>query len=146
MACLIFEAMLIPSLTFNGNTEEAFNFYKSALGGQFTTVMRVGDTEMGANLPDSGKNKIMHISLDAPHGIKLIGNDHMDFGGQPYVAGNNITLSLHPDNKELADELFNRLSAGGTITMPMDKVFWGAYFGMFTDKFGIQWMINSQDK
>jgi PhnB protein len=134
--------MLVPYLSFNGNTEEVFNFYKSALGGDFVSLQRFGDTPHGEQMPAADKNKIMHITLEAPGGFKLMGNDYMDFSGQPFVAGNNFSLSLHPESIEQADKLFNALSAGGTITMPISMVFWGSYFGMFVDRFGVQWMVN----
>ena len=138
--------MITAYLTFNGNTEEAFNFYKSVLGGGFTNFQRFADTPHGEQMSDADKNKIMHVTLEAPHDVKLMGNDYLDFMGQPFMAGNNFSLSLHPDSEELADKLFNNLSAGGTITMPLGKVFWGAYFGFFVDKSGIQWMVNHQYK
>lgn len=138
--------MITAYLTFNGNTEEAFNFYKSALGGEFTNFQRFSDTPHGEQMSDNDKKKIMHVTLEAPHGLKLMGNDYLDFMGQPFNAGNNFSLSLHPDSEELADQLFNNLSTGGIVTMPLEKVFWGAYFGMFVDKFGIQWIVNHQYK
>jgi PhnB protein len=134
--------MLTPYLTFNGNTEEAFNFYAAALGGSITILQRFGDTEQGAQLPEAAKNKIMHITLRAPGGITLMASDHMDFTGQAFIAGNNFSLSIHPDSVEKADTLFAALAADGTVTLPMEKVFWGSYFGMLVDKFGVQWMIN----
>jgi PhnB protein len=75
-----------------------------------------------------------------------MGNDHIDFSGDPYRAGNNFSLSLHPESKEMADQYFQRLSDGGTVTMPMSTAPWGDYFGMFTDKFGMKWMINYRSK
>lgn len=75
-----------------------------------------------------------------------MGNDHLEFMGGSFKTGNNFSLSLHRDSEELARKLFDNLSAGGTVTMPLEKVFWGAYFGMFTDKFGIQWMVNHDYK
>lgn len=134
--------MLVAYVSFNGNTEEAFNFYKSALGGKITNVQRFSDSPGGGQMADADKNKIMHIALEAPNGVRLMGNDHLDIMGGPFMAGNNFSLSLHPDSEELADKLFNNLSAGGTVTVPMSKAPWGDYFGMFTDKFGIKWMIN----
>jgi len=134
--------MLVAYVSFNGNTEEAFNFYKSALGGKITNVQRFGDSPDGGQMADADKKKIMHIALEAPAGIRLMGNDHLEFMGGPSMAGNNFSLSLHPDSKEVADKLFANLSAGGTVTVPMSKAPWGDYFGMFTDKFGIKWMIN----
>lgn len=138
--------MLTAYITFNGNTEEVFNFYKLALGGELTNVQRFGDAPHGAQMSDADKKKIMHIALEAPHGVTLMGNDYIDFTGEPFTAGNNFSLSLHPDSEELADKLFSSLSAGGTVIVPMGKAPWGAYFGMFIDKFGIKWMVNHQDK
>lgn len=134
--------MIAAYLTFNGVTEEAFNFYKSVLGGEFTSVQRFSDTPHGDNMADADKKKIMHISLTTPHGT-LMGNDHIDFMG-PYQAGTNFSLSLHPTSEAEAKQLFEKLSEGGTVLMPIDKVFWGAYFGMLIDRFGIKWMVNFQ--
>jgi PhnB protein len=138
--------MLTAYLSFDGNTEEAFTFYQSAFGGEITSLQRFGDTAHGEHMPDADKKKIMHVTLKAPHGVVLMGNDHLEFMGGPFKAGNNFSLSLHPESEELARDLFNNLSAGGTVTMPLEKVFWGAYFGMFIDKFGIQWMVNHEYK
>lgn len=138
--------MITAYITFNGNTEEAFSFYQAALEGKITNIQRFGDSPHGAQMPDADKKKIMHIALEAPDGVKLMGNDFLDFMGEPFNAGNNFSLSFHPDSAELADKLFNSLSAGGTVTVPMSKAPWGDYFGMFTDKFGIKWMINHQAK
>ena len=138
--------MIVAYVSFNGNTEEAFNFYKSALGGEIVNIQRFGDSPGGAQMPDADKKKVMHMALEAPGDIKLMGNDHLDFMGGPYKAGNNFSLSFHPDSKEEADKLFNSLSAGGTVTVPMSEAPWGDYFGMFNDKFGIKWMINHQKK
>ena len=138
--------MLTAYISFNGNTEEAFNFYKSALNGTIVNVQRFGDSPHGAQMSESDKNKIMHIALEAPNDVKLMGNDYIDFSGEPYRAGNNFSLSLHPDSEALANELFNSLSVGGTVMVPMSKAPWGDYFGMFTDKFGMKWMINHQVK
>ena len=134
--------MLVAYVSFNGNTEEAFNFYKSVLGGKITSLQRFSDSPHGSQMADADKNKIMHIALEAPNGVRLMGNDHLDFMGGPFMAGNNFSLSLHPDSEQMADKLFVDLSAGGTVTVPMSKAPWGDYFGMFTDKFGIKWMIN----
>ena len=138
--------MITAYVSFNGNTEEAFNFYKSALKGEITNIQRFGDSPGGEQMSEADKKKIMHIALEAPDNVKLMGNDHLDFMGGPFNAGNNFSLSFHPDSQEVADKLFNSLSAGGKITVPMSKAPWGDYFGMFTDKFGIKWMINHQNK
>jgi PhnB protein len=136
--------MITAYLTFNGKTEEAFNFYKSVLGGEFTSFQRFGDTPQGGAMSEEDKKKIMHLSWKSGTGDLLMGNDHLDFMGGPFNAGNNFSLSLHPDSEAAADKLYKKLSEEGTVIMPMAKVFWGAYFGMFIDKFGIKWMINYQ--
>ena len=137
--------MLVAYVTFNGNTEEAFTFYKEGLEGEIVNLQRMGD--QGGEMPDADKQKIMHIALEAPGGVRLMGSDHFDFSGEAFNnSGNNFSLSLHPDSEAVADKLFNNLSAGGAITMPMAKAPWGDYFGMFTDKFGMKWMINCANK
>lgn len=138
--------MLVAYVTFNGNTEEAFNFYGAALGGTITNLQRFGDSPHGGQMADADKKKVMHIALEAPHGVKLMGNDHLDFMGESFIAGNNFSLSLHPASEEMADKLFSSLSAGGKVIVPMSKAPWGDYFGMFIDKFGMKWMINHQNK
>jgi PhnB protein len=138
--------MIVAYVSFNGNTEEAFNFYSAALNGKIVDIQRFGDAPNAAQIPEADRNKIMHILLEAPGDIKLMGNDHMDFMGGPYRAGNNFSLSFHPDSDAEADTLFNSLSVGGTINVPMGKAPWGDYFGMFHDRFGIKWMINHQQK
>lgn len=135
-----------PYLTFNGNCEEAFNFYKSVFGGEFPAVMRYGDTPEcdGMQLDDSYKNKIMHIALPISEGNILMASDAVEGMGRgpEFVVGDNYSIAIAPDSKEEADRLFNGLSAGGTVTMPLADAFWGGYFGMFTDKFGVQWLVN----
>ena len=138
--------MIVAYVTFNGNTEEAFNFYASALGGKIINIQRFGDSPHGGQMSDADKKKVMHIAMEAPDDVMLMGNDHLDFMGGPFVAGNNFSLSFHPGSVEMADKLFNNLSAGGTVMVPMSKAPWGDYFGMFTDKFGIKWMINHRAK
>jgi len=136
-------------LNFNGNCEEAFNFYKSVFGGEFTYLGRYGEMppmEGQPPLPESEKNKIMHVSLPISKETVLMGADAMSGPGCETVFGNNIALMLSPDSKEEADRLYNSLSAGGTITMPIANTFWGAYFGMWVDRFGISWMVNFEEK
>ena len=133
---------LNPYLNFNGNTEEAFNFYKSVFGGEFTTLQRFKDTPEADKIPASEKDKIMHVSLPIGKGNTLMATDAIESMGQKLTVGNNFYISIGADSEEETTELFNALSAGGKVTMPLGKTFWGAYFGMFTDKFGIQWMVN----
>lgn len=134
-------ATLNPYLNFPGTTEEAFNFYKSVFGGEFLAVQRFKDTPEGAKLSPKEQEKIMHISLPVKGNV-LMATDAMESMGHKIIKGNDFHLSLSADSKEEADKLFNGLSAGGEIEMPLQDSFWGAYFGMFKDKFGIQWMIN----
>ncbi len=130
-------------LNFNGNCEEAFNFYKSVLGGDFSYIGRFSEMPEGDGykVAEADKNKIMHIGLPIGNST-LMGSDTVGDWGPKFLQGNNFSVSLNPDSKAEADRLFKGLSAGGQITMPMDQTFWGAYFGMFTDKFGINWMVN----
>jgi PhnB protein len=135
--------MIVPYLTFSGKTEEAFNLYKSVFGGEFTSVQRFGDTPHGANLPENERKLIMHLSLQTANGDTLMGNDHMEAMG-PLVVGNNFSISVHPKSEADARRIFDGLAAGGTVLMPIDKVFWGAYFGMLIDAFGVKWVVNYQ--
>jgi PhnB protein len=135
-----------PYLNFNGNTEEAFNFYKSVFGGDFSIVQRFEGTPGSDKLPAADLNKIMHISLPLPNGNILMGTDFLESMGHKLNAGNNFSLSISTDTKEEADKIFNALSAGGRVDQPMTDMFWGTYFGMFADKFGIQWMVNCDKK
>jgi PhnB protein len=138
-------ATINPYLNFNGNTEEAFNFYKSVFGGEFAALQRfkdMKDVPGCEHLADSDKEKIMHISLPIGKGNVLMATDVVASLGQPEASGNNISLSVQTESKEEAEKLFNGLSEGGTVTMPLADAFWGAYFGMLTDKFGIQWMVH----
>ncbi|MDP4262683.1 MAG: VOC family protein [Bacteroidota bacterium] len=131
-----------PYLNFPGNTEEAFNFYKSVFGGEFITLQRFKDTPEADRVPQNLKEKIMHISLPIGKGNVLMATDALESMGHKVSAGTNFHLSINADSEEETKKLFTALSAGGKVTMPLDKMFWGAYFGMCTDKFGIQWMVS----
>jgi PhnB protein len=138
---------LNPYLNFAGNTEEAFNFYKSVFGGEFLAVQRFKDVPPEAGkIPDNEKDKIMHIALPVGKGNILMATDALESMGQKLTVGNNFHITIQPDSKEEADRLFNGLSAGGKVEMPLQDMFWGAYFGSFRDKFGVQWMINYDHK
>ncbi len=131
-----------PYLNFEGRCEEAFHFYKSVFGGDFAFVGRYSEMPSDQPLPESDQQKIMHISLPIGSGTVLMGADAAgDWGGKTIV-GSNISLSINTESQAEADRIFNGLSTGGTVTLPLNKTFWGAYFGMFTDKFGIHWMVN----
>src|SRR6478735_4477492 len=133
-------------LTFNGNCEEAFTFYKSAFGGEFVTVSRFGEMPPaeGKPVPADDVNKIMHISLPISKETVLMGSDTGGEWSPNFSIGNNFSISINTDSKTKADNFFKNLSAGGHVTMPMAPTFWGDYFGMFTDKFGINWMISGK--
>jgi len=128
-------------LNFEGNCEAAFNHYRSVFGGDFAYIGRYKDMPSEKPLPEEDKEKIMHMSLPVGNTI-LMGSDSAGEWGGKTIVGTNISLSINTESTAEADRVFNRLSAGGTVTMPMNKTFWGAYFGMFTDKFGINWMVN----
>jgi len=134
-------------LTFDGNCEEAFNFYKFVFGGEFPMVGRFGDmppAEGMPPLPEDAKNRIMHITLPISEETILMGSDTMP-GVHEHKIGNNISLSINTNSREEAERVFHGLSDGGNVTMPLSDTFWGAYFGMWTDKFGINWMVNYDD-
>jgi PhnB protein len=136
-------ATLNPYLNFPGNTEDAFNFYKSVFGGDFAGgVFRFKDTPEADKLSDKEREKVMHVALPVGNGNMIMATDAIESMGHKITPGNNFHLSLEAESKDEADKLFKGLSAGGNVTMPMADAFWGAYFGMLTDKFGIQWMIN----
>lgn len=131
-------------LTFNGNTEEAFNFYKSVFGGEFSYIGRFKDMPVDENCPPLSEeegNKIMHVSLPISKETVLMASDSTNFSGE-VTFGTNMSVSINTATLEEAKHLFNGLSEKGKITMPLEKTFWGAHFGMFTDQFGIHWMVN----
>ena len=130
-------------LNFAGNTEEAFNFYKSVFGGEFGKIVRFKDMPMeGVTISKEDENKIMYIDLPLSPDSILMATDALESMGQKLVQGNNVHISIHPDSKEDADRIFTALSTGGKIEMPIADQVWGTYYGSFQDKFGVQWMIN----
>jgi len=132
-------------ITFKGNCEEAFNFYRSVFGGEFAYVGRYKDMPQQPGVPSLSSEegeKIMHISLPISKETILMG---CDTGGQwaaNYSKGNNFSVSVNTGSREEANKIFNGISNGGQVTMPMGDTFWGSYFGMFVDKFGINWMVS----
>ena len=139
---------LNPYLTFNGNCEDAFNFYKEVFGSDFQHVGRYKDMPAAErkNFTTEEDKKIMHISLPISKETILMGCDSSETFGQAITFGNNISLSINSDSKVSADKIFNGLCVGGQIKMPMDETFWGAYFGVVTDKFGIHWTVSAELK
>lgn len=138
--------MINPYLNFPGNAEEAFNFYKSVFGGEFAMVQRFKDTTAPGELSAEDGEKMMHIALPLGNNNVLMASDVLESKGDKFIEGNNIYLSINTDSKEEADKLFNGLSAGGQVELPMADMFWGDYFGMLFDKFGIKWMISFHKK
>ena len=135
-------------LNFTRSTEEAFNFYKSVFGTEFVRPMaRMGDVPMpDAPLPDADKNLVMHVSLPILGGHVLMGSDTPESLGYTVTTGNNITINLEPDTRGDADRLAKALSAGGAVEQPLQEMFWGAYWGLVVDRFGVRWMINCEAK
>ncbi len=135
-------ALINPHINFNGNAEEAFNFYKSVFGGEFAMVMRLKDLA-GPDFPvdEIDANSIMHIALPIGQNV-LMGNDVPESMGKVNENENRSKISVSAESKEEADRLFNGLSAGGSVEVPISDSPWGSYFGMFRDKFGIEWMVD----
>ncbi len=135
-------AKLNPYLNFAGNTEEAFTFYKSVFGTEFTFLQRIKETPEGSKFPKEEQNKVMHVALPIGKGNTLMASDVPESMGYKVTVGNNVSLSLETESKEEARKIFEGLSRGGKVREPLKDTFWGAHFGMLTDKFGILWMVN----
>ena len=139
-------ALINPYLNFNGNAEEAFTFYKSVFGGEFAMVLRFKDMpNPGNQIVESEANKIMHIALPIGKNV-LMANDVPESMGRVNENENRSKISISAESKEEANKLFNGLSAGGQIEMPIEDSPWGSYFGMFRDKYGIEWMVDFDPK
>lgn len=139
-------ALINPHINFNGNAEEAFNFYKSVFGGEFAMIVRFKDMS-SAEFPvaENEANKIMHIALPIGKNV-LMGNDVPEFMGRVNENENRSKISISAESREEADKLFNGLTAGGDVEVPMADSPWGSYFGMFRDKYGIEWMVDFDPK
>jgi len=137
-------AKIDPYLNFLGNTEEAFNFYKSVFGGEFIFLQRFKDTPHGDDMSADDKERIMHVALPIGGNI-LMGTDALESAGQKLNFGDNMSIAITPESMEEAHKLFNGLAEGGNVQMALEKMFWGAWFGMLVDKFGVQWMVNYDD-
>lgn len=127
-------------LNFAGNTEEAFTYYKSVFNTAFLELKRFSDTPYGNTLPEDERHKVMHVALPVGN-ILLMGTDTLSSQGHNLVLGNNFSINIDAENQAEADRLFAALSQNGKVTMPMQDTFWGGYFGMCIDAFGIQWMV-----
>jgi PhnB protein len=132
-------------LNFQGNTEEAFNFYKIVFGTEFSSpIMRIGDLPPNPNGPkfsESDLKSVMHVALPIIGGTELMGTDMLESMGHKLVVGNNTTISLQLDSREEADKMYASLSEGGKDKAPMTEQFWG-YWGCCLDRFGVRWMFN----
>jgi len=132
---------LNPYLIFSGNAEEVLNFYKDALGGEITMLSRYGDSPMPTD--EDYKNKVMHSRLVFDGNLVMISDD---MKGHPVSTGGNVQLSIEVESLDRINEVFEKMSEGGKVTLPLQDMFWGARFGMLQDKFGINWMFNHELK
>jgi PhnB protein len=140
-------AQINPYIHFNGNAEEAFTFYKSVFGGEFATIARFKDFSNPEHpVAENEANKIMHIALPIGNSSVLMGSDTPEFMGKHNLNENRSKISISAESKEEADKLFNGLTEGGNIEMPIADSPWGSYFGMFRDKYGIEWMVDFDSK
>lgn len=136
-------ATLNPYINFNGNAAEAFDFYKSVFGGEFEKVARYKDFSSPEHpISESDGNRIMHIALPIGKSGMLMGSDVLEVMGKVNEEDNRSSIAIIAESREEADKLFNGLSKGGKIEMPLADSPWGSYFGMFADKFGVKWMID----
>ncbi len=138
-------------LNFKNQTEAAFTFYQTVFGGEFegNGISRFGDIppqEGAPEIAEADKNLVMHVTLPILGGTKLMGTDAPESMGFKLAMGNNVYVSLHPDNRTETDRLFAALSEGGAIEMPLQEMFWGDYYGSCEDKFGVHWMFNCENK
>jgi PhnB protein len=129
-------------LNFKGNTEQAFVFYRSVFGGEFSLLQRFKDMPGNEQVKKTDMDKLIHISLPLNENVTLHGTDALDNMGRKLVEGNNVSILLDAKSKAEADTLFDKLSSNGMVEMPLQDTFWGAYYGSVKDQFGIYWMIN----
>lgn len=136
-------------LNFMGKTEEAFRFYASVFGTELSPINRMGEVPAGPGMPalsDAEKNYVMHVELPILGGHVLMGTDALESMGHTVTFGTNISINLEPDTRKETERLFSRLAEGGKVELPLQDMFWGAYFGHLTDKFGVKWMFNCGEK
>lgn len=136
-------AQINPYIHYNGNAEEAFTFYKSVFGGEFAMVVRFKDmANPGQPVSENEAEKIMHIALPIGKNSVLMGSDTPEFMGKQNEQENRSKIMVNAESKAEADHIFNGLSVGGTVEVPIEESPWGSYFGMFRDKYGIEWMVD----
>ncbi len=132
---------LSPYLYFDGHCRDAFEFYQSIFGGDFIVMQTFADGPPEMGVPDGEKGKIMHVSLPVGDAV-LMGSDTVSIFGEPAKPGNSFAISYRPETKAEADAVFPKLAEGGGVAMELQDTFWGSYFGMCKDKFGVHWMVN----
>ncbi|HYO93503.1 MAG TPA: VOC family protein [Polyangiaceae bacterium] len=136
-------------LNFAGNTEQAFAFYKSAFRTELNgPISRMGDVPPAPDMPtlsEAEKRLVMHVELPILGDHRIMGTDAIESMGHTVTFGNNVSINLEPDTRQETERLFHALGEGGKVTMPLQDMFWGAYFGTLTDKFGVQWMFNCSE-
>ena len=130
-------------LNFNGDCREAFEFYRSVFGGEFDNIRTFGDGADDFLVPENERAHVMHVSLPIGDSV-LMGSDTPSWSPEPAQIGNNFAISYAPGDRAETDDLFARISEGGTVTMPLEDMFWGAYFGSCTDRFGINWQFHCE--
>ncbi|MCT4646038.1 MAG: VOC family protein [Carboxylicivirga sp.] len=135
-------ATVDPYVTYNGNCETAFNFYKSVFGGEFEYLGRFKDMPSEQPIPEEEAEKILHVSLRINKDTVLMGSDSSPMFGPPWVSGNNISIYVNTESEEEAKAIFEGLLKDGNMNMPLEKTFWGSLFGTLTDQFGINWMVS----
>lgn len=131
--------LLSTYLIFNGNCRDAFEFYRSVFGGEFTVLQTFAEGPEDMPIPDEMKDQIMHVSLPVGGSI-LMGSDNAT--GEKHTIGNNFSITVNPDSREECEQLFVSISIEGEVTMPLQETFWGAYYGHCRDRFGVNWMFN----
>ena len=129
-------------LNFPGNTEEALRFYETVFGTKISMIMTFGDAGFMPNVPEHAKKKVMHGQLPITQSVHLMASDVIEGFSPPVQVGNNFHVSIVADDKAEADRVFNALSDGGKVTMPIGNAPWGPYFGMCVDRYGVQWMVS----
>ncbi|MFC6858068.1 VOC family protein [Zunongwangia atlantica] len=129
-------------LNFDGDAADAFHFYKAIFGGEFMAFLKMNETPDANKLTEDEQNRTLHIALPIAEGVILMGSDILPSMGHQFKPGNNMYISLHPESRKEADRLYNGLSIDGAVEMELQDTFWGAYYGSFTDKYGVKWMIN----
>jgi PhnB protein len=133
---------LDPYLNFNGNTEEAFMYYRSVFGGEFLTLMRFGDMPGSEKMNVHDRKKIMHVALPVGDSNILMGTDALESMNQKLTLGDNFSISITSDNEAEVKRMFDALAADGTVIMPLSSESWSPLFGILKDKYGVQWMLN----